>query len=204
MGTIFRLTEKSIVPIAGTKIIKAEDAALCIEANEILDCAKKEAAKIIDDANAMYEKRKQEGYDDGVAAGKIEHVEKIMETVLSSVEFIENIETTLVDVVNSSLKKIIGESNKDEMIVAIIRKALNDVRNQQKVVIRIALEDEKAVTKALATMIQNKNGGFIDIIPDARLKHGACILESELGVIDASLDIQLAILEKAFKAKIAN
>ena len=204
MPTLFRLTEKKMSPVAGTKVIKSDDAVFLMEGNQILEKAQMQASTILEEANAIYELRKQEGYDDGLAEGKMEHTEKIMETVLSSLEFIENIEKTVVEVVGSSVKKLIGEFNKDELIVGIVRQALNSVRSQQKVIIRVAVEDSNAVSEALAIMIQNKSSGFIDIIPDSRLKHGSCILESELGVIDASLDIQLLALEKAFKSKIEN
>lgn len=204
MATIFRLTEKKIHPVAGTKIIKSGDAAFLMEGNEIIEKAQVEAAKIIEEANLIYELRKEEGYEDGLTKGKMEHAEKIMETVIASLEFIENIEKTVVDVVSSSVKKVLGEFNKDELVVGIVRKALNNVRSQQKVIIRVAGEDVNAVSEALAVMIQNKSSGFIDIIPDSRLKHGSCILESELGVIDASLETQLLALEKAFKARIEN
>lgn len=203
MGTIFRLTEKKLSPAAGTKVIKAREMDTFLESNRILEEAQVQAKKILEEAHIVYEERKQEGYEDGLMEGKLEHAEKIMETVLSSVEFIETIETTIVDIVGSSIRKVLGEIDKEELIVSVVRQALHNVRNQQKVIIRVALEDEKAVTEALALMVQTKAQGFIDIVPDSRLKHGACILESELGVIDASLDVQLTALENAFKAKLA-
>ena len=204
MGNIFQLIEKKFSPLAGQKVIKAKDVSVFLESNALLAHAKEEATKIINDAENIYEERKQAGYDEGVMQGKLEHMEKIMDTVLSSVEFIERIESTVVDVVSSSIRKIIGELDQQEIVVGIVRHALNNVRNQQKVIIRVAVEDEPILTKALALMIQNKNSGFIDIIADSRLKQNSCILESELGVIDASLDTQLKALEQAFKAKITN
>ena len=45
---------------------------------------------------------------------------------------------------------------------------------------------------------------FLDVVPDARLERGACLLESELGVVDASLETQLKALENALRSKIAS
>lgn len=138
--------------------------------------------------------------------GRLEHAEKVMETVLSSVEYIEGIEATLVNVVAVAVRKVIGEIDENERIVRIVRNALVTVRNQQHVTIRVAPADEKAVRAELASMLASVPGGtsFLDVVPDARLERGACLLESELGVVDASLETQLKALENALRSKIAS
>ncbi|EKM32888.1 flagellar assembly FliH family protein [Vibrio harveyi] len=39
--------------------------------------------------------------------------------------------------------------------------------------------------------------GYVEVIADARLKNGGCILETEVGIIDASIDGQLQALKQA-------
>ncbi|MEG2004586.1 MAG: type III secretion system stator protein SctL, partial [Bilophila sp.] len=131
--------------------------------------------------------------------------EKLMETAMSSVTFIEGIETTLVDVVVQALRKIVGDMPPEERIVGVIRQALTTVRNQQRVTLRVSPTDEAAVRTAFASMLQRMPGeaSFLDLLVDARLEIGACILESELGVVDASVQTQLKAMENAFKVKIA-
>lgn len=205
MATLFQLTANSLSPAPQSKIIKAEEVQTILAANEILDTAKKRASEILENAEKAYAERKEQGYLDGQTEGKLEHAEKIMETVLSSVEFIENIENTLVDIVHDSIVKVIGELDDNERIVRIVRTALQHVRNQQQIIIRIAPQDEKYVRNALSAMLTQRQGtGYLDIQADPRLQQGSCILESELGIIDASLDTQLKALENAFRNKIQN
>ena len=203
MGSMFRLGESSVRPAAGTKIIKADEYALYLEASSLLDAAREKAAAMEAQAEEAYERKKEEGYRDGMEEGKLEHAEKMMETILSSVEFIEGIEDTLVSVVNQAIRKIIGEMDGKERIVRIVRNALNNVRGQQKVTVRVAPADEEAVSQALAAMTAGSSGSeFLTIVADARLSRDSCILESELGVVDASLETQLKALEHAFHSKI--
>ena len=127
----------------------------------------------------------------------------MMETIISSVEFIEGIESTLVSVVNQSIRKIIGDMDDKDRIVAIVRNALNVVRGQQKVTVRVSPADEAAVLQAMAAMTSSASGSsFLTVIADVRLEKDSCILESELGVVDASLSTQLKALENAFTSKI--
>ena len=203
MGTMFRLNNDSIQPAAGTKLIKSSELGQLLEANALLEAAREKAAEMERAALDAYEEKKQEGYLDGLEEGKLEHAEKMMETIISSVEFIEGIESTLVSVVNQSIRKIIGDMGDKERIVAIVRNALNVVRGQQKVTVRVAPADEAAVLEAMAGMTAGSSGSsFMTVIADARLECDSCIIESELGVVDASLSTQLKALENAFKSKI--
>lgn len=203
MGTMFRLNIDTIQPAAGTKIIKSSELGPLFEANALLDAAREKAAEMEKAALAAYEEKRLEGYRDGLEEGKLEHSEKMLETILTSVEFIENIEHTLVNVVTQAIRKIIGEMDDRERIVAIVRNALNVVRGQQKVTVRVAPADEEAVLKAMAAMTSASSGNaFLTVVADARLEKDSCILESELGVVDASLSTQLKALEHAFQSKI--
>ena len=203
MGSMFRLGEDSVRPAAGSKIIKAEEYGLFLEADALLAAARDKSALMQKKAEEAYAQKKEEGYRDGIEEGKMEHAEKMMETILSSVEFIEGIEDTLVSVVNQAIRKIIGEMDDKERIVRIVRNSLNTVRGQQRVTVRVAPADEEAVTQALAAMTAGSSGtAFLTIVADARLPRDSCILESELGVVDASLETQLKALENAFHSKI--
>ena len=203
MGAMFRLNTDSVRPAAGTRLLKAEEYGLLIEADALLAAAREKAAALEKAAEEAYELKREEGYRDGIEEGKLEHAEKVVETILTSVEFIEGIETTLVNVVNQAIRKIIGDMADRDRIVAIVRNALNVVRGQQKVTVRVAPSDEPAVSEALAAMTSSASGSsFLTVVADARLEKDSCILESELGVVDASLETQLKALENAFQSKI--
>jgi len=203
MGTLFRLNNDGIQPVAGTKRIPHSELGQLCEASELLEAARRKAAEMEQAALDAYEEKRQEGYRDGLEEGKLEHAEKMMETILSSVEFIEGIESTLVRVVNQSIRKIIGDMDDKERIVAIVRNALNVVRGQQKVTVRVAPADEAAILEAMAAMTAGSSGNsFLTVVADPRLEKDSCILESELGVVDASLSTQLKALENAFQSKI--
>lgn len=200
MAALFQLKNPSLpAPAPGTKVVKAAEYAEFCEADRIIEAALERARAIEAKAEAEYEARREAGYADGVEQGRMAHAEKMMETVLASVEFIEKIESTVVDVVTQSVRKIVGDLDEDERIRRIVATALAHVRGEQKVVVRVAPSDEPAVSAALAAMT---SGAYLNVVADPRLKPSSCILESNLGVIDASLETQLKALEHAFTAKI--
>ena len=186
--------EPSVAP--GVKVVKRDERAKLLEAAEIIEAAKTRAAEIERKAEEAYKARYEAGYADGLEAGRLENMEKVMETAMASVEFIEG---TVVDVVMQSVRKILGEMNREDRIRAIVKTALANVRGQQKVTVRVAPSDEPVVSEALAAQTA---GSFLTVVADARLEPDSCILESDLGVINASLSTQLKALEHAFSAKI--
>ena len=200
MPALFQLNRSnSPKPSAGTRILKANEYADLIEASRIIEAAQKRAEEIRSEAEEEYKRRFEAGYVEGIEAGRMEHAEKVMETVLASVEFIEKIENTVVTVVTESVRKIIGEMSDEERIRRIVSTALTHVRGEQKVIVRVSPQDEAYVTKALSAMT---SGTYLTVVADPRLKKDSCILESNLGVIDASLDTQMKALEHAFASKI--
>ena len=204
MGAVFRLTGNTVMPAPGVRVLRAADYARLVEANDVLAAARERAAAMAAEAEKAYEERRQAGYEDGLMEGRMEQAEKMMETAIQAVEYIENIEETLVKVVTSAVRKIIGELDERERIVRVVRTALVSVRSQQKVLIRVCPADEPAVREALAAMIASAPGGvsFLDVSADPRMKPGDWILDSELGVVDAGLETQLRALENALAGKI--
>lgn len=204
MGTLFRLTANTLTPALGARVLKARDAALLVEGQAVLDAARARAAAMEAEAEQACEVRKQEGYNEGLMEGRLEQAEKMMETALQAVEYIEGIEETLVKVVATAVRKVIGELDDNERIVRIVRTALVTVRSQQRVLIRVAPSDEAAVRDALGVMLRAAPGAvsFLDVAADPRMSPGGCFLESELGVVDASLETQLKALEQALSSKI--
>ena len=91
MDKLFRLNTDVPSPAPGVKVLKAADVDALHDAASLMAAARAHAAEIEKKAEAVYEERFQQGYEDGVEAGKMENAEKMMETVLASVEFIESI-----------------------------------------------------------------------------------------------------------------
>ena len=97
------------------------------------------------------------------------------------------------------MKKIIGEFDQEELAISLVKNALQHVRNEKHVTIRVPSAQYSAVQARLNTILAEYKGvGFIDLVADPRLSSGDCIMESEIGVVDASVDVQLRALQKRF------
>ncbi len=85
------------------------------------------------------------------------------------------------------------------MVVGLIKSALSHVRNQHEVGVRVPPSQFSHVKEKVNEILKDYKGiGFINPISDPRLSEGSCILESKIGVIDASIDVQLKALKRRF------
>lgn len=203
MGAVFQHIGTKIQPLKGTRILKADEYASLLKAQDILDAAAAEAKRIHEQAEERYKEREKEGYDDGVMEGRLEQSEKMLETGMQAVQYLEGLEHQIVELVINAVRKVIGELDSNDRIVRIVRTALDQVRGTQKVTIRVSPEEEPFVREKLAPVLsQPLTQSGIDLVADPRMKTGNCVLESEMGVVDASLDVQLMAIERALNAKI--
>jgi type III secretion protein L len=207
MATLFQLVDHRLSPQPGQLLLKAEDAEIFFAAEKLLAALRERERAVAESAEDIYRKRHEEGYRDGLMAGKMEYSAKILETVMSSVEYLENLEVTLVRIVGEVTRKLLGEMDHGDMITRLVRQALRAVRNERKVLIRVSPRDESAVRQGLAGLLQQKDGGaagFLDVLSDPDLPPGSCVLESEMGVIEASLESQLKNLEATLLKRVKN
>ena len=181
------------------RLVKASDVAAVRSAAEVVAAAEAEAAKICEDAKAAYEEERKRGYEKGLADGNMEIAMKKLDMVDSSVRFMESVEGRMADVVMKALRSCVAEIGDREMVVQIVRKTLAAViRAQKQATIRVAPE--------MLDVVKEKPDGlrrdyptldFLEAVADERLSGPACVLETEAGVADASVETQLAAIERS-------
>ena len=200
------LIEKPNFSLASDKrLVKASEVATAKSAAEIIAAAEAEAARIREEAKAAFEAEKKRGYDKGLQDGKMEIAMQKLEQVDQSVAFMESVEVKMADVVMKALKSCVVEIGDREMVVNIVRKTMNAViRTQRHVTLKVAPEMVAAVKERVdALRLDYPTVETFDVVEDPRLKGPACILETEAGVADASVDTQLAAIERSLKRHIA-
>ena len=187
------------------RLVKATDVATVCTAAEIIAAAEADAARIREEAKAAFEEEKKRGYEKGVADGKMEIAMLKLEQVDSSVAFMESVEQKMADVVMKALRSFVVEVGDKELVVQIVRKTMNAViRTQRQVVLKVSPEMVETVRARIAEYrLAYPTVESFDVVEDSRLKGAACILETESGVADASVETQLAAIEKSLKRHVS-
>ena len=173
----------------------------------------------IEESNKKIEKIRSaaynKGYYEGSLAGKESAKKEIAEKVNNEyAPIVKNIPSEITkvlkilerEVVKLSLaiaKKVIRkEVDNPEYITNLIRHLIQDVSDKSQVTLKLNPEDvvslrEHGVELELAEEVEELN-----IEEDASVLRGGCILETNLGSLDARLDEQIAEIEKNLNAAV--
>ena len=184
----------------GRKILRAAELENVLDAQAILDAARAEAKNIVDTAQAEFDRQSAAGYEDGMTAGRMDIAERMIDSVAKTVNYVSSLEKSVVDLVMKALRKILGDMPDRDRVAQVVKSALAVARTQRTVTVRVHPEDADHVKSQLAVITKPYPGvQFLEVTPDVRLTRGACILESEVGVVDASLEVQLQAIENSLK-----
>lgn len=191
--------ENSGVSVAPTtKILKRDEHAFILEGQRILEAARHEASMIRKQAEADAETKRQEGFQKGQEEGKAHIAEHIVQCMGQSAAYFSKVEDVMVDLVMRAVRSVIGEMNQRDAIERIVRRALESTRNENHVTVRVAPGQAEWLKGRIATMMQTfPKIQFLDVQADSRLPENGCVLETEIGVVDATLETQLKAIEKA-------
>ena len=187
------------------RLVKASEVATVQSAAEIVAAAEAEAARIREEAKIAFEEEKKRGFEKGLQDGKLEIAMQKLEQVDQAVAFMESVEGKMADIVMKALKSCVVEIGDREMVVNIVRKTMSAViRTQRHVTLKVAPEMVSVVKERVSALrLDYPTVETFDVVEDPRLKGPACILETEAGVADASVETQLAAVERSLKRHMA-
>ncbi|MCS6857611.1 MAG: FliH/SctL family protein [Sandaracinaceae bacterium] len=165
------------------------------EAQAIVEQAKEEAATIRQLALAEAEAIKERSASEGFARGQADAASLILFANAEAASRLRRIEGALVDLVIRLAEEVIGASLEQMrgLVIKMVERELEAFRGAQKLTLRIHPEDARLIEEF------RRDGllGVVEVIGDPRLKRGGLVIESEYGVIDGCLEVQLEALRSA-------
>ena len=168
------------------------------QSNQIIDKANQQASSIQKEAEKKKEEETKKGYDDGYNQGKKDISDVMMEFVTKSANSFSKLESDVTEVIKIALRKIIGKIDKTELILLVVKNALQRIKTQKQATLKVCPEEAPMLRDRINELTKDTPViEFLDIFADAHLKPGDCILETELGIIDASVNVQLESVENA-------
>lgn len=158
------------------------------------------------DAETIKEVAKKDGYQEGInlAQKDLENLkEKFAEFFNYKEEVYAKVSECIMDISIEIARKIINkevEADK-EYIIPIIKGAVEEVnKTENKITLKVMPKDVEIVRDKVSDIFSgNYLEAKISVIPDNDIKDGGVIVETSNGLIDASIETQLAIIEKALK-----
>lgn len=175
-----------------------------LNADELLRKAREKSVYI---ENEAYEKGYAQGEKDGLEFGKqkltmaLQNLTKIINEIdQHKIALYERFEGEIIKLVLVVAKKIVHREavTSPDIIKEVVRAALKRVIDNSKVVIRIHPNDFSFVDEIKADFLEEIEGLMhTEIMEDRNVKQGGCLIETDSGTVDATVDSQLVEIEAA-------
>jgi type III secretion protein L len=197
-ANVIKVHSSSATPAVSKITREAHEASL--EAKDILAKAQEQAAQLLEDAqqekDALFEESSERGY----AAGLNKWNEALAEAWSRRDDFLSRNEAELVKLAVAIAEKIVRRSVEagSDVVLQTVKEALKSVRGERRITIKVnPSEEDELREQANSLKLLGSEVGDLVIVGNPSVSAGGCIVESELGVIDAQIDTQLASIEKA-------
>lgn len=194
-----------VLPDAGgivhKKVIDASDEAgrILAKAQAQAEGIRGEAEQVLLDAKAKREETLKKAYAEGEAKGLTQLTEKLLAFEKLKERFYAEAEPDVIKLVMTIAEKVIGRIvvEHHDMIRSVVHQALEKAIGD-RIVVKLNPEDYRKLMEGEHT--------FRDVVDRTRsltfreddaIVSGGCIVETEVGTIDAQIDTQLKAIKKA-------
>lgn len=187
------------------------------EAEREIERSKFEAEKIILEAEKKVSEIEHDAYMKGHEAGREEGYKEGQAEVMRLIDRLGTIVSTAVDIRDDIIKS--SEKLMTEMILMIARKVIKDeiverrevvinnikesikrVKDRDRIDIRVNFADLDMTTAHKDELIKMMESlKKVNIYEDSRVERGGCIIETDVGAIDARISTQLDAIEEAIR-----
>ncbi|MDO5156997.1 MAG: FliH/SctL family protein [Eubacteriales bacterium] len=191
------------------------------EADEIIANAHEEVeqmrAQMYEEIENLRERSEREGFEQGYAEGSeksMQESEELKNNLQQQIEeneqrfiedkrkFLQETEHKMVDLLCELIPKLIGVSIADKysVLLYIVNSAMQNLENSNRYVIRVSSEDYALIAEHKQDIYGAMNPNVdIEIFEDAKLEALQCQIDTDHGIVDVSLDVQLESLIQTLK-----
>lgn len=185
-----------------TKVLPQDSFSTLKEAAEVLEHIKQDAEKyrlqVANECESLKENAFKEGYEDGFKqwAEHLVQFEKQVEAMQ------KEIQQLVIPIALKAAKKIVGREIElsEETIVDIVASNLKAVAQHKRIMIYVNKKELEILEKhkpRLRDLFEHLEG--LSIRPREDIAPGGCVIETEVGIINAQIEHRWQVLEKAFE-----
>ncbi|HEX8720750.1 MAG TPA: type III secretion system stator protein SctL [Pyrinomonadaceae bacterium] len=186
-------------------VVKRAVAEARAEARRILADAARQADELRERAEREARELREAAYQEGLEEALSELNHALLEARERREAALAGAERDVLRLAVKLAEKIIGrEIERDDAALAdIVSAALRHARQQEALTVRVNPADLPRVQAHRDRIDPLGRARFVDLVADPRVGRGGCIIEGESGTVDAQLDTQLRVLERALLARAA-
>ncbi len=182
------------------KVIKAQEFWTYRKARQAIADGIAQRDALIEAAQSAYESERKRGYREGWDAARVEQSAHMIDIVSQTVDYFSRIEIQMVDLVMDAVRRIANDFDDRDKVGKVVRNSIALVRNQKFISVKVHPSQCSFVDGSIKDIVEGYPAiEHIDVMGDPSLPADACVIESDIGRIEASMTGQIEALRATFK-----
>lgn len=202
-------SSKKICP--DSRIVKCEEYAVFAQSESIIANAKLKRQKMFEQAEMQIQLLKEDAQKNIEAERakseadcrqkmEQERLVKVFEQLDYGIQFFSNLSTTFMSAIQSMFLKVLGEIPPEERICSIVKNAIKLLPEGKYLSISVNPDQATLLQEKVQELSELKpNLKRIEVVVNKDLNLDECTLETETGILEASVPMQLKTLMNAIK-----
>jgi type III secretion protein L len=159
-----------------------------------------EARRILEQSREEAERIRHAAHEEGLRRAAQEWYERQTETAVDKARSVREVHAKLADVVTHAVERIVQTEDRAALYQRALKSVQSLTRGASTLRLRVGPDDHEHARQCMAAVDLGQLAGLeVEVVADNKLRAGSCIFESELGVLDASLQTQLDGLRAAME-----
>lgn len=186
---------------AGQKVLKAADYEQLVDYERLLSDLEKHHRQREEVASVALGKSIKRGLDQGRERANQEAAEKMALFGGRVNDTLMALEGELVDLVTDAVRKVIYSIEVEERVRQAVRAGLDMVRGSHRLLIRVHPQMQASISEQLDNIPHRFTS--LEVVGDDEVAMDGCILESDLGIVNAGLEQQIQVIEQVLRGTFA-
>ena len=197
---MLRLIDDASGFAGGRRIVRAEEYQDLTAARELLERAQAESDRLREAAQQAFEQKQVEGQRRGFEEGARSMATRMLQWDHEIQGYLGQLEQQTIGIVLNAVRMIIGEFDDQTVVRRIVAGLIEDFKKETGLVLRVA-NSQFAETQRFVNEVVQESGQNLDltVVGDEKLEGPACILETQTGLVDASVETQLQAFEESMQ-----
>ncbi len=198
MGVVVLIDRPGYRLAADRKVLKSNEAAVIENTAQAYILAQGQISAALKDLEQVRARVAEEARKEGLARAQEEATRRLVIAEIERHKLIKAAQPALAQVLVEALELLTRDIDREAFLARALELLQNTLRETSWASLRVHPDWAQSARTALSRFDRQTGlGRIVNVVPDEALSPGGCVLESELGRIDASLDKQLQTIRAA-------
>jgi type III secretion protein L len=204
MVDLVRLKPGRAAILGSGRVLPADAAEIIADMQQLRENAEREAAALVAAAQAEADSIRAAAREAGLEEATTEIQDRLFAIAEASAHVISRTEQRIIGLGLQIARRVIGSFDDAEVSTRIARNTLKLAAHSDFIRLRVAPKAVDALREKVDSLLPaTASNAGIEVIGDSRIADGGCIMETDAGLVDATIESQIAAIERGLRQSLA-